>query len=118
MTKTRAFRLLGPRPLVADAEQFHRAVGNRDPEGGADGALDQVDFAAMGADQFGRDRKPEPAAAGPAGGLERLEQMVAGFGGHAGAGVGHLDDRDRALAAAGDPDLLGRGVLPGTAFER
>jgi hypothetical protein len=64
---------LRPRPLVADALQFHRPVGNGYPEGGADGALDQMDIAAMRADQFGGDRKAEPAAAGPAGGLERLE---------------------------------------------
>ena len=44
---------LRPRPLVADGLQFHRAVGNRDPEGGADGAFDQMDVAVMGADQFG-----------------------------------------------------------------
>jgi hypothetical protein len=48
---------LRPCPLVADAQQFHRSVGNRDPEGGADGALDQMDVAAMGADQFGGNRK-------------------------------------------------------------
>jgi hypothetical protein len=47
---------LRPRPLVADAQQFHRPVRDHDPEGGADGALDQMDVAAMGADQFGRDR--------------------------------------------------------------
>src|SRR6266702_2642865 len=52
------------RPLVTDGKQFHRPVGDRNPEGGADGALDQMDVAAMGAHQLGRDRKPEPAAAG------------------------------------------------------
>jgi hypothetical protein len=56
---------LGPGPFIADAEQFHRAVRDRDPEGRADGAFDQMDIAAMGADQFGRDRKAQPAAAGP-----------------------------------------------------
>ena len=54
------------RPLVPHAEQFHRAVRDRDPEGGADGAFDQMDVAAMGADQFGGDRKAEAAAAGAA----------------------------------------------------
>ena len=44
---------LCPRPLVADTLQFHRPVGNRDPESGADGAFDQMDVAAMGAHQFG-----------------------------------------------------------------
>src|SRR3954470_11000179 len=48
-------------PLVADALQFHRAVRDGDPEGGADGAFDQMDVAAMGADQFGRDRQAKAA---------------------------------------------------------
>ena len=52
-----------PRPLVTHGKQFHRAVGDRNPEGGTDGALDQMDVAAMGAHQLGRDRQPEPAAA-------------------------------------------------------
>ena len=60
----RYLRRLRPRPLVADALQFHRAVGDRDPEGGADGAFDQMDVAAMGADQFGGDRKPSPLPPG------------------------------------------------------
>src|SRR3984957_10401669 len=64
--------LLRPCALVAHAQQLHRAVRYRDPEGGADGAFDQMDFAAMGADQFGGDRQPQPAAAGPPGSLERL----------------------------------------------
>src|SRR5712672_1909459 len=82
----------GPREL-ADGPEFHGAVGNHDPEGGAQGALDQMDVAAMEADQFGRDGQAEPTAAGSAGGLERLEQMVAGLGGHAGPGVGNFQDR-------------------------
>src|SRR3984957_16638162 len=90
---------LRPCALVAHAQQFHRTVRYRDPEGGADGAFDQMDFAAMGADQFGGDRQPQPAAAGPAGGLERLEQMLAGLGRHAGAGIGNVDDRHGAFAA-------------------
>jgi hypothetical protein len=45
----------GPRPLVADGQEFHRPVRHHDPEGGANGALDQVDVAAMGAHQFGGD---------------------------------------------------------------
>ena len=48
-----AARELSPRAFVADDLELHRAVGDRDPEGGADGALDQMDVAAMGADQFG-----------------------------------------------------------------
>ncbi len=58
-------------------EQFHRAVGDDDAEGGADGALDQLDVAAMGAHQLGGDGEAEAAAAGAAGALERLEQMLA-----------------------------------------
>jgi hypothetical protein len=56
----------GPCPLVAHAHQFHRPVRDRDPKGRADGARHQMNVAAMGADQFGGDRKAEPAAAGPA----------------------------------------------------
>src|ERR1700741_2946067 len=96
---------LRPRPLAADGEQFHRAVRDHDPEGGADGAFDQLDFAAMGADELGGDGEAEPAAPWAAGGLERLEQMLAGLLRHAGAGIGDLQDRDSALAAAGDADL-------------
>src|ERR1700722_8057850 len=107
---------LRPRPLVADAEQFHRPVRYRDPEGCPDGALDEVYVPAMGATQLGGDRKPKPAAAGPPRGLERLEQVIAGLGRHAGAGIRDLDDRHRALAAAGDPDLLGRHVALGAVF--
>jgi hypothetical protein len=62
-----ALASLRPRPFAAHAHQFHRPVRNRDPEGGADGALHQMNVAAMGADQFGGNRKAEPAAAGPAG---------------------------------------------------
>src|ERR1700721_4790076 len=83
---------LRPGALVADAQQFHRPVRYHDPEGGADGPLDQMDFAAMGANQFGGDGKPEPAATRPSRGLERLEQMIARLLGHAGAGVGNLAD--------------------------
>src|SRR3954471_24248372 len=69
---------LRPRPLVPYALEFHRAVRDRDPEGGADGAFHQMNLAAMGADQFGGDRQPQAAAAGPPRTLERLEQVVAG----------------------------------------
>src|SRR5437868_5183669 len=106
----------GPRPLAADRQQFHRAIRDRDPERGADGALDQMDMAAMGADQLGGDRKAQSAAAGAAGGLERLEQMLARLGRNAGAGVGDLDDRNRPLAASGDADLLGPAVAVLPAF--
>src|ERR1700744_2336573 len=52
---------LPPGPFVADGQQFHRAVRDHDPEGGAEGALDEVDIAIMGADQLGGDRKTQPA---------------------------------------------------------
>ncbi len=58
-------RVLSSRPLVADAQEFHRPIGNRNPERGADGTFHQMDVAAMGADQFGGDRKPKSTAAGP-----------------------------------------------------
>jgi hypothetical protein len=57
---------LRPRPFVADAQELHRTIRDRDPEGRADGSFHQMNFPAMGADQFGGDRKPEPAAARPA----------------------------------------------------
>src|SRR6266849_10186318 len=107
---------LSPRPLVADAQEFHRPVRDGDPEGRANGAFHQMDVAAMGADQFGRNRESEPAAAGPACRLECLEQMLAGLGGYARAGVGNLQYRDRAFAAPGDADLHARGVAAGAAF--
>src|SRR5260370_28069673 len=75
MTKTGG--VLRPCPLVAYAQQFHRPVRYCDPEGRADGAFHQMDVAAMGADQFGGDREPQPAAAGPACCLECLEPMIA-----------------------------------------
>jgi hypothetical protein len=56
---------LRPCPFVAHAQEFHRPVGDRDPESRADGAFDQMDVAAMGADQFSGDRETQPAAAGP-----------------------------------------------------
>src|SRR5262245_11467009 len=99
----------GSRPcaLGADDLEFHWAVGNGDAEGGTDGARDEIDLAGMGADQLGCDRKAEPAATGAAGGLECLEEVIAGLLGNAGPGVRDLDDRDGPLAPAGDTDLLG-----------
>ena len=63
---------LRPRALAAHALQFHRPVRYRDPERRSDGSFHQMDVAAMGADQFGGDRKAKSAAAGAARGLERL----------------------------------------------
>jgi len=57
---------LCPRPFVAHAQELHRPIRNRDAEGRADGSFHQVDLPVMGANQFGGDRKPEPAAARPA----------------------------------------------------
>src|SRR6185437_9100165 len=108
---------LGPRAFVANGEEFHRAVRNDDAEGGADGALDELNMAVMGADQFGGDREPEPAAAGPAAALERLEQMVARLLRHARTGIGHFEDRDRPLASTTDANLR-RAVAAGIAFQR
>ena len=79
--------------------QRHRAIRNRDPEGRADRAFHQMEIAAMGADQFGCDSQPEPGAAVAGRALERLEQMLAGLGGHARTGIRDLDDGDGALPA-------------------
>jgi hypothetical protein len=57
---------LCPRTLVAHAQELHRPIRNRDAEGSADGSFHQMNFPIMGANQFGGDRKPEPAAARPA----------------------------------------------------
>ena len=68
--------------------ELHGAVGDGGPEGRPDRALDQADFAAMGADKLGRDGKAEAGAAGASRSLKRLEQMRARLVGKAGAGVG------------------------------
>ena len=58
--------ILRPRPFVTHRQEFHRTV--RDHwirEGRTQSALDQVDVAAMGADQFGGDRQsPNPLPPG------------------------------------------------------
>jgi hypothetical protein len=59
-------RPLRSRPLVANTEQLDGAIRNHNAERRADRSLDQMDLAVMGTHQFGRDRKPQPAAAGPA----------------------------------------------------
>src|SRR5437868_6963537 len=108
----------GPRPFAAHVMEFHRAVRYGDPEGGANGAFHEVDVATVGADQFGGNRQPEPAAVGPARALESLEQVVAGLLRNAWAGVGNLQDGNRALASAGNTELLGRGIALPPAFQR
>lgn len=52
-----AFGRLRPGSFVADGEELHRAVGDDDAEGGAERAFDEVNVAAMGADQLGSDGK-------------------------------------------------------------
>src|SRR5436853_4729883 len=91
---------LSPRALAAPGAEFDRAVRDDDAESRADGAVDQADLAAMGADQLGRDRKAEPGAAAACRALERLEQMCARSVVHTRPGVGYLDDRHGALAPA------------------
>src|SRR5215470_2891461 len=66
-----------PRALAAPRLQVDRLVGDGEPEGGAERAVDQVDLAAMGADQLGGDGEAEPGSAGAGRALERLEQMLA-----------------------------------------
>jgi len=63
--RLRGFANLSPRALVAYAQELDRPVRYGDPEGCPDGSFDQVNLPAMGADQFGGDRKPKAAAAGP-----------------------------------------------------
>ena len=43
--------------------EFDRPVGNGEPEGRPDGALDQFDLAAMGADELGGDDEAQARAA-------------------------------------------------------
>src|SRR5437868_3154507 len=121
LPSTRTSRLSGysgPRPFAAHVMEFHRAVRYGDPEGGADGAFHEVEVATMGADQFGGNGQPEPAAVGPARALESLEQVVAGFLRNARPGVGNLQDGNSALAPPGNTDLLGRGIALRPAFQR
>src|SRR3954447_14491896 len=108
----------GPRPFAAHVMEFHRTVRYGDPEGGADGAFHEVDVATVGADQFGGNRQPEPAAVGPPGALESLEQVVAGFLRNARPGIGNLQDGNGALASAGNTDLVGRGIALRPAFQQ
>src|SRR5204862_1706994 len=80
-----------PRALAAPRVEIHRAVGDGQAEGRADGAFDQADLAAVRAHQLGDDREPEPDAAGAGRALERLEQMRAGFLRPSRTGIGDLD---------------------------
>src|SRR5207249_10586017 len=107
-----------PRALTAVRVEIDRAVRDREPEGRADGAFDQANFAAVGAHQFGDDGEPEPNTAGAGRALERFEQMRAGFLRKSRAGVGHLDHDHRAFAPAGDANLIAAGVLALARLER
>src|ERR1700674_1845581 len=69
--------VLGPRPLGAFLVERHRLVGDDHAEGGANGAGNQVDLAAVGAHELGGDGEAEPRAAAPRRSLERLEKMLA-----------------------------------------
>src|ERR1700720_846560 len=92
------------------------AIGNRQPQGRTDRALDQANFAAMGAHQFGGDRKAKSGAAGASRTLESFKQMRARVVGKTGAGVGNLDEHHRAFTAAGDANLIPAGIAIGAAF--
>src|SRR5258707_13537861 len=111
-------RALPPAALAPALAELGRPVRYGDAEARPDGAFDQADLAAMGAHELGRDREPKARAAGPGRALERLEQMRAGLLRHAGAGIGDLDDHDRALAPAGDPDLVARRVVRRARLQR
>src|SRR6516165_4557220 len=96
--------------------KLHGAVGNRQPQGCADGAFDQPDVAAMGAHKLRGDSEPKAGTAGAGRALKCLEQMRLRFLRKAGASVGNLDDNDRALATPGDPDLVAAGIAIGAAL--
>ena len=64
-------------PRVAVGVELHRPVRDGDAERRADGAFDQGNRAAVGADQLGGDGEPKAGAAGAVRALERLEQMLA-----------------------------------------
>ena len=108
--RPRALRGSSVRAGAAMRAQLHGAVGNGQPQRRADRAFDEADFAAVGADKFGGDGEAETGAAGPGRTLERLEEMRLRPFGKAGAGVGDLDDDDRAFAPSGDADLIAAGV--------
>src|SRR5262245_65282695 len=68
-------KILRPGALAAAGADVDGAVGDADAEGGADGAVDQADLAAVRAHQLGGDGEPEAGAAGAGRALESLEQM-------------------------------------------
>src|SRR5262245_47842324 len=66
-----------PCALAAPGVEVDRPIRDGQAEGRPDGAVDQADFAAVGAHQLGHDGEPEPDAAGAGRALEGLEQMRA-----------------------------------------
>src|SRR5688572_13786751 len=61
----------------------------------------------MGLHELGGDGEAQARSALPRHALERLEEMRAGLLRHAGAGVGDLDDGDRAFSPRDEEDLAG-----------
>src|SRR5579863_2404427 len=96
--------------------KLDRAIGDGQPQRRSDGALDQADFAAMSANEFGGNGKPKTGAAGAGRALESFEQMGARLAGKTGAGIGHFDYHDGALAPAGNADLVAAGIARFAAF--
>src|SRR6202022_2335126 len=106
------------RPLPAPRVERNRTIRNGDAEGRPDGAFNEASVAAMGANQLGGDRKAKACAARASGALERLEEMRAGTLRQPRPGIGDFDHGDRALAPAGDADLILSRMLHLPAFER
>src|SRR5665213_4459839 len=109
---------LGQGPLAAPGVEVDRAVGDRDAEGCADGSRHQTDFAAMGADQLGRNDEAEPSAAGARGALKRLKHMGLRLFRNPGASIGHLNHHHGAVAASGDADLVARRIARAARLQR
>jgi len=86
--------------------EFDRTVRNGEAEGCADGAFDELDLAAVGANKLGGDDEAQARAAAARRSLKGLEQMLARTRRDAGAGVRHLDHHHGTLAPAGEPDLI------------
>ena len=63
----------GPRAGRTVRFEVHRPIGNGEPERRPDGALDQRDIAAVGADQLARNHEAQARAAAARRALERLE---------------------------------------------
>src|ERR1044071_9826204 len=99
---------LSPRPHAAVGVELDGPVRDGEPEGCANGALHELDLAAVGADQLGGDGEAEPGSAASLGRLEGLKQMLARPGWKARTGLRHLDHHHRAFAAPGDADLIAR----------